>query len=82
MYNLLHLVLFHLNNIKPTREKNHEESVRSVQRQVIDWRRQGMKKQMCTSRPSYKSITPAILSYKERLHKVCFRRQVNMIFYK
>lgn len=64
------LVLFHLGNLSPKREQNHEECVKSVQDQVKDWRKQGMKKVMCTSRPSYKSVTPAILSYKDRMHKV------------
>ena len=63
-------VLFHLNNISPKREQNHDDCVRSVQDQVKEWRKNGMKKPMCTSRPSYKSVTPAILSYKERMHKV------------
>ena len=68
----LFLALFRINSLKPARKENHEESVRSVQRQVREWRDQGMTKPMCTSRPSYKSITPAILSYKDRMHKVAF----------
>ena len=64
--------MFYWNSMKSSCEKDHEHSVRNVQKQVKEWRSQGMTRRMCTSRPSYKSITPAILTYKDKLHLVSY----------
>jgi len=53
-----------------TNKINHEEGVKSIQRQVLEWRKSGMKTKMCSSRPSWKSITLQNLTYKDTLYKV------------
>ena len=63
-------VLLRIQSLTEKSVRNHEDAVRHVQRQVQDWKKQGIKTPMCTSRPSYKSITPAHLTYKDRMHKV------------
>ena len=49
---------------------SHEDGVRNIQRQVLEWRKSGMKKKMCTARPSWKSISLQNLTYKDSSYKV------------
>ena len=53
-----------------TNKINHEDGVKSIQRQVLEWRKSGMKTKMCSARPSWKSITLQNLTYKDTLYKV------------
>ena len=48
----------------------HEDGVKNIQRQVLEWRKSGMKQKMCTARPSWKSISLQNLTYKDTSYKV------------
>ena len=53
-----------------TTKINHEDGVKNIQKQILEWRKTGMKQQMCSARPSWKSISLQNLTYKDRLYKV------------
>ena len=48
----------------------HEDGVKNIQRQVMEWRKSGMKQKMCTARPSWKSISLQNLTYKDSSYRV------------
>jgi len=51
-------------------QNNHEDKVRRVQKQVLSWKEDGGGRKMCSARPSWMSITPITLGYKDRLYRV------------
>ena len=63
-------VSFWLVNTFLTSKINHEDGVKNIQRQILEWRKTGMKQQMCSARPSWKSISLQNLTYKDKLYKV------------
>ena len=74
--NLIHifiawiLVSFWFINTFLTTKINHEDGVKNIQKQILEWRKTGMKQQMCSARPSWKSISLQNLTYKDKLYKV------------
>lgn len=50
--------------------KKHKQRVEYVQQQVRDWQRLGNGRKMCTARPTWMSITPQRITYKDKSYKV------------
>jgi len=51
-------------------QREHEERVADVQRQVRKWRQEGSRKVMCTARPQWQTITLQKVTYKERMYQI------------
>lgn len=51
-----------------TKDINHDDNVKSVQRQIRDWRSSGAKVPMCTARPRWMSVSACTqsMAYKNR----------------
>jgi len=55
--------------------RKHQERVKFVQRQVLDWPQKGHGRKMCTARPTWMSITQQKITYKDHAYRV----QVNLM---
>merc|ERR1712106_382924 len=58
---------------------SHEERVSRVQKQVQGWREEGRGRKMCSARPSWMSISPITLGYKERLYRVKLDEMIDIL---
>ena len=47
--------------------------------QVLGWREEGRGRKMCSARPSWMSITPITLGYKERLYRVKLDEMIDIL---
>jgi len=52
------------------RSGSHSDRVGKVQEQVRRWRVEGNGRKMCTARPSWKSVTPVKVGYKDKMYRV------------
>ncbi|XP_071799602.1 delta(24)-sterol reductase-like [Asterias amurensis] len=59
-------LVFQLN----TAPLKHDKRVKEIQKQVLEWRSNGSKKPMCTSRPGYQTVSLRVGKYKKTHHNV------------
>ncbi|XP_023217183.1 delta(24)-sterol reductase-like [Centruroides sculpturatus] len=59
-------IAFHYRDSK----KSHEENVRYVQKQILEWNKSGRKKQLCTNRPGWMTISFYQPKYKATMHRI------------
>jgi len=50
--------------------KKHDERVKMVQKQVIDWNKSGSAKPMCTARSERMNMSPRVASFKKDCHRI------------
>jgi len=66
---VLYLMLLYKFYIRKA-NNTHAERVAHIQEQVRRWKVEGKGRKMCTARPSWKSVSPQSLAYKDSMYRI------------